>query len=208
MLAHCACSTVITAEGTRFPPNGPQLHVSTSLRRRCRQIARSDLDPPHRLEPPLRPMAAARRVLSTSINPLFAARRRRAVAGAPGRGSARWMASQAGPSTSEETRNGEFVPSWRRQWAARAPWDAPPHLALPPLATHAPCQRRPRPRSPAAAAAPAAGDAAGAKNVVLVVAVALIDAQRRVLLAQRPEGRAMAGLWEFPGGKASTATRA
>ena len=37
--------------------------------------------------------------------------------------------------------------------------------------------------------------------VILVVAVALIDADGRVLLAQRPEGKAMAGLWEFPGGK-------
>ena len=39
------------------------------------------------------------------------------------------------------------------------------------------------------------------KPVVLVVAVALIDADGRVLLAQRPEGKSMAGLWEFPGGK-------
>jgi 8-oxo-dGTP diphosphatase len=39
------------------------------------------------------------------------------------------------------------------------------------------------------------------KPVVLVVAVALIDDQRRVLLAQRPAGKKMAGLWEFPGGK-------
>lgn len=38
-------------------------------------------------------------------------------------------------------------------------------------------------------------------NVVLVVAVALIDPDGRVLLAQRPEGKSMAGLWEFPGGK-------
>lgn len=38
-------------------------------------------------------------------------------------------------------------------------------------------------------------------KTVLVVAVALIDDKGRVLLAQRPEGRAMAGLWEFPGGK-------
>ncbi len=38
-------------------------------------------------------------------------------------------------------------------------------------------------------------------RVVLVVAVALIDAQGRVLLARRPEGKKMAGLWEFPGGK-------
>lgn len=38
-------------------------------------------------------------------------------------------------------------------------------------------------------------------NVVLVSAVALIDVDGRVLLAQRPEGKSMAGLWEFPGGK-------
>jgi 8-oxo-dGTP diphosphatase len=38
-------------------------------------------------------------------------------------------------------------------------------------------------------------------KVVLVSAVALIDAEGRVLLAQRPEGKSMAGLWEFPGGK-------
>ena len=37
--------------------------------------------------------------------------------------------------------------------------------------------------------------------VVLVSAVALIDVDGRVLLASRPEGKAMAGLWEFPGGK-------
>jgi 8-oxo-dGTP diphosphatase len=37
--------------------------------------------------------------------------------------------------------------------------------------------------------------------VVLVVAVALIDVDGRVLLAQRPQGKPMAGLWEFPGGK-------
>jgi 8-oxo-dGTP diphosphatase len=37
--------------------------------------------------------------------------------------------------------------------------------------------------------------------VVLVSAVALIDGDGRVLLARRPEGREMAGLWEFPGGK-------
>ena len=39
------------------------------------------------------------------------------------------------------------------------------------------------------------------KPIVLVTAVALIDADGRVLLAQRPEGKPMAGLWEFPGGK-------
>jgi 8-oxo-dGTP diphosphatase len=37
--------------------------------------------------------------------------------------------------------------------------------------------------------------------VVLVAAVALVDADGRVLLAQRPAGKSMAGLWEFPGGK-------
>ena len=39
------------------------------------------------------------------------------------------------------------------------------------------------------------------RAVVLVVAVALIDVDGRVLLAERPEGKSMAGLWEFPGGK-------
>lgn len=38
-------------------------------------------------------------------------------------------------------------------------------------------------------------------KTVLVSAVALIDLDGRVLLAQRPEGKSMAGLWEFPGGK-------
>lgn len=38
-------------------------------------------------------------------------------------------------------------------------------------------------------------------NILLVSAVALIDRDGRVLLAQRPEGKSMAGLWEFPGGK-------
>jgi 8-oxo-dGTP diphosphatase len=37
--------------------------------------------------------------------------------------------------------------------------------------------------------------------ILTVVAVALVDPDGRVLLAQRPEGKAMAGLWEFPGGK-------
>jgi len=37
--------------------------------------------------------------------------------------------------------------------------------------------------------------------MLLVVAVALVDADGRVLLAQRPEGKSLAGLWEFPGGK-------
>ena len=38
-------------------------------------------------------------------------------------------------------------------------------------------------------------------KTVLVSAVALFDADGRVLLTQRPEGKSMAGLWEFPGGK-------
>jgi 8-oxo-dGTP diphosphatase len=42
---------------------------------------------------------------------------------------------------------------------------------------------------------------AGVKPLVLVAACALIDADGRVLLARRPEGKRMAGLWEFPGGK-------
>jgi 8-oxo-dGTP diphosphatase len=37
-------------------------------------------------------------------------------------------------------------------------------------------------------------------KLVLVSAVALIDTDGRVLIARRPEGKAMAGLWEFPGG--------
>ena len=38
-------------------------------------------------------------------------------------------------------------------------------------------------------------------KIVLVVAVVLVDPDGRVLIAKRPEGKAMAGLWEFPGGK-------
>ncbi|MCR9174804.1 MAG: 8-oxo-dGTP diphosphatase MutT [Alphaproteobacteria bacterium] len=38
-------------------------------------------------------------------------------------------------------------------------------------------------------------------KIVLVVAVVLVDSDGRVLIAKRPEGKAMAGLWEFPGGK-------
>jgi len=39
------------------------------------------------------------------------------------------------------------------------------------------------------------------KPIVLVAAVALVDTDGRVLIAQRPEGKQLAGLWEFPGGK-------
>ncbi|WP_419906013.1 8-oxo-dGTP diphosphatase MutT [Kiloniella sp.] len=42
---------------------------------------------------------------------------------------------------------------------------------------------------------------ASAKPIVLVAAAALVDVDGRILLAQRPEGKSMAGLWEFPGGK-------
>ncbi len=47
----------------------------------------------------------------------------------------------------------------------------------------------------------------GQTNILLVAACALIDADGRVLLAQRPEGKSMAGLWEFPGGKVETGER-
>src|SRR5579863_1562001 len=46
--------------------------------------------------------------------------------------------------------------------------------------------------------------AGNAGSVILVVAAALIDPDRRVLIAERPPGKAMAGLWEFPGGKLET----
>jgi len=41
----------------------------------------------------------------------------------------------------------------------------------------------------------------GRPDLLIVAACALVDADGRVLLAQRPEGRSFAGLWEFPGGK-------
>ncbi len=44
-------------------------------------------------------------------------------------------------------------------------------------------------------------------KLLLVVACALIDADNRVLVAQRPEGKALAGLWEFPGGKLEAGER-
>ena len=44
-------------------------------------------------------------------------------------------------------------------------------------------------------------------RLVLVAACALIDADGRVLIAQRPEGKSMAGLWEFPGGKVEPGER-
>ena len=44
-------------------------------------------------------------------------------------------------------------------------------------------------------------------KLLLVVACALIDADKRVLIAKRPEGKGMAGLWEFPGGKVEAGER-
>ncbi len=50
--------------------------------------------------------------------------------------------------------------------------------------------------------APSAGQGlAQPRPILLVAAVALIDVDGRVLLARRPEGKPLAGLWEFPGGK-------
>lgn len=43
--------------------------------------------------------------------------------------------------------------------------------------------------------------------LLLVAAIALIDADGRVLIAERPEGKSMAGLWEFPGGKVEQGER-
>ena len=44
-------------------------------------------------------------------------------------------------------------------------------------------------------------------KVIVVAACALVDADGRVLLAQRPKGKPMSGLWEFPGGKVETGER-
>ena len=44
-------------------------------------------------------------------------------------------------------------------------------------------------------------------KTILVAACALVDPDGRVLLAQRPEGKSMAGLWEFPGGKVEEGER-
>jgi 8-oxo-dGTP diphosphatase len=52
-----------------------------------------------------------------------------------------------------------------------------------------------------AAGARTAKEQGAARPIVLVAAAALVDVDGRVLIARRPEGKAMAGLWEFPGGK-------
>ena len=46
-----------------------------------------------------------------------------------------------------------------------------------------------------------APESAGQKPILLVAAIALVDADGRVLIAQRPKGKHLEGLWEFPGGK-------
>ncbi len=50
-------------------------------------------------------------------------------------------------------------------------------------------------------AAPRQDDVGSTKKILLVAACALVDSDGRVLLARRPEGKPLAGLWEFPGGK-------
>jgi 8-oxo-dGTP diphosphatase len=62
----------------------------------------------------------------------------------------------------------------------------------------APNAAQPPAAEPAATAQPSS---ATALPMLLVVAVALVDTDGRVLLAQRPPGKSLAGLWEFPGGK-------
>ncbi len=52
-----------------------------------------------------------------------------------------------------------------------------------------------------AEAPPGIGEAPAGKPLLLVAACALVDADGKVLLSRRPEGKPMAGLWEFPGGK-------
>ncbi len=44
-------------------------------------------------------------------------------------------------------------------------------------------------------------------KMLLVVAVALVDVDNRILIAQRPEGKNLAGMWEFPGGKVDAGER-
>lgn len=54
---------------------------------------------------------------------------------------------------------------------------------------------------PISTSTPITAPEAKTRPLVLVVAVALVDADGRVLIAERPAGKSMAGLWEFPGGK-------
>jgi len=61
--------------------------------------------------------------------------------------------------------------------------------------------------SPAASSSTNVTAVGSAVPTVLVVAVALIDVDGRVLIAKRPQGKALAGLWEFPGGKVEAGER-
>ena len=54
---------------------------------------------------------------------------------------------------------------------------------------------------------PESAPTTAAPPILLVAAVALVDADGRVLIARRPEGKSMAGLWEFPGGKIEAGER-
>ncbi len=76
-----------------------------------------------------------------------------------------------------------------------------PFAAAPAVAPVAPSPAASPPASPAASPAASLAAAPDARPLVLVAACALIDRDGRVLLARRPEGKTMAGLWEFPGGK-------
>src|SRR5215475_5236683 len=58
-----------------------------------------------------------------------------------------------------------------------------------------------------ATTAPRFGVGVLAPTIVLVAACALIDTDGRLLIAQRPQGKPMAGLWEFPGGKIENGER-
>src|SRR5207244_4559525 len=71
------------------------------------------------------------------------------------------------------------------------------YLPIKPTSIPATGADRPPPTPP-----PLAGEGiGGGPPLVLVAAAALVDADGRVLLARRPAGKPMAGLWEFPGGK-------
>jgi 8-oxo-dGTP diphosphatase len=62
-------------------------------------------------------------------------------------------------------------------------------------------RREDLPADPVPEAAPAGPEPAAGLPILLVAAVALVDVDGRVLIARRPEGKPLAGLWEFPGGK-------
>lgn len=91
----------------------------------------------------------------------------------------------------------------------RAPGELVASLALPsrehgPSSSARPRRRR-SPTSPTSLAM--ASPASAPTPTVLVAAAALLDDRGRILLAQRPPGKSMAGLWEFPGGKVNPGER-